>query len=941
MADNYTVGATRSDKPTNTPSSTSALIATKFTTTAIRSKTNRHESPQKGISDFWSAFHARKPGRITSIFPRRLYEQWGLQPAQDVVGWTAATVAGVADVSTPAASSSSSTSSTSSVSSWAAVSAPSTPAEPSPTPTTSYEAAAAACRAAVARIVSACHRTNEKFTDPEFNLEDDPNQNCLRGLVRRRAADGGEENALHPLHTPPAVHRVDWIFEKPVFVKNGRERSEDTSERSEDRKTSERSEDRKTSERSEDRKTSERSEDRKTSERSEDRKTSERSEDRKTSERSEDSGFSSSDVQQGRVGDCWWIAAVATMAHRTDLMRRVCVARDERCGVYGFVFVRDGAWTPVVVDDQLYVHHADFRAETYDASGQRARDHRQRFQRGSEALSFARCADANETWLPLLEKAFAKAHGDYGALAGGWCSEGMEDLTGGVSTTIPASRVLDKDRLWRELAGEAGGIGDDGGGRNSDFVFGLSVMGCGCAGANHNGLAVNHCYSVLRAVEAPSEDGAATVRLVQIRNPWGHRHEATHMGAWHGPWADGAKEWTPYWLKTLGHTFGDDGVFWMAFEDVLATFGYLHRTRLLDDAWTAAAPLWTSLRVGWVAGYADTTFAVDVEAAGLVVVVLSQLDDRYYRGLRGQYTFTLRFVLQSADGTVLASAHAPNAQETRSVSCEVVLPAAGRYTVRPHITARRDRRRLAEAAVVRMTAETNPAKLRQVGQQYDAAHAKGGDVVDEDQRLEDRRVRNVARVRARRAWHKAELTRLRAARVAWVAAREEFRLRREKQMHDVAVKETEKDDRVDQDKDKDSKDGEDSKDVKDGKALPDVDPGPEPVAFPEPSFSDSELDADDSDDILDDSDGEIVAIDLRKTMGKKGWPFVEGDDRGGDKNDKSDKQSDDDSHADDDDSPWNAVCIVGLRVYAKEPGVSVGLVKPEKTTVGGTNTDMR
>ncbi|ERS94919.1 hypothetical protein HMPREF1624_08630 [Sporothrix schenckii ATCC 58251] len=876
--DDYTVGATRSDTPTNTPSSTSALIATKFTTTAIRSKTNRHESPQKGISDFWSAFHARKPGRITSIFPRRLYEQWGLQPAQDVVGWTAATVAGVAGVSTPAASSSSSTSSTSSVSSWAAVSAPSTPTEPSPTPTTSYEAAAAACRAAVARIVSACHRTNEKFTDPEFNLEDDPNQNCLRGLVRRRAADGGEENALHPLHTPPAVHRVDWIFEKPVFVKNGRERSEDTSERS------------------------------------------------------EDSGFSSSDVQQGRVGDCWWIAAVATMAHRTDLMRRVCVARDERCGVYGFVFVRDGAWTPVVVDDQLYVRHANFRAETYDASGQRARDHRQRFQRGSEALSFARCADANETWLPLLEKAFAKAHGDYGALAGGWCSEGMEDLTGGVSTTIPASRVLDKDRLWRELAGEAGEMGDDGGGRNSDFVFGLSVMGCGCVRANHNGLAVNHCYSVLRAVEAPLEDGAATVRLVQIRNPWGHRNEATHMGAWHGPWADGAKEWTPYWLKTLGHTFGDDGVFWMAFEDVLATFGYLHRTRLLDDAWTAAPPLWTSLRVGWVAGYADTHFAVDVETAGLVVVVLSQLDDRYYRGLRGQYTFTLHFVLQSANGTVLSSAHAPNAQETRSVSCEVVLPAAGRYTVRPHITARRDRRRLAEAAVVCMTAETNPAKLRQVGQQYDAAHAKGGDVVDEDQRLEDRRARKVARVRARKAWHKAELTRLRAARVAWVAAREEFRLRREKQMHDVAVKETEKDDKEDQDKNKD------------GQALPDVDPGPEPVAFPEPSFSDSELDADDSDDLLDDSDGEAAAIDLRKTMGKKGWPFVEDDDKGDDKNDKSDKsdkQSDEDGHADDDDSPWNAVCIVGLRVYAKEPGVSVGLVRPEKTNVGVTNKDIK
>ena len=33
---------------------------------------------------------------------------------------------------------------------------------------------------------------------------------------------------------------------------------------------------------------------------------------------------------------------------------------------------------------------------------------------------FAKCEDKSETWLPLLEKAYAKAHGDYGAIEGGW-----------------------------------------------------------------------------------------------------------------------------------------------------------------------------------------------------------------------------------------------------------------------------------------------------------------------------------------------------------------------------------------------------------------------------------------------------------------------------------------------------------------------------------------
>lgn len=41
-------------------------------------------------------------------------------------------------------------------------------------------------------------------------------------------------------------------------------------------------------------------------------------------------------------------------------------------------------------------------------------------QTGSKALYFAQCSSENETWLPLLEKAFAKAHGDYSAIDGGF-----------------------------------------------------------------------------------------------------------------------------------------------------------------------------------------------------------------------------------------------------------------------------------------------------------------------------------------------------------------------------------------------------------------------------------------------------------------------------------------------------------------------------------------
>jgi hypothetical protein len=86
-------------------------------------------------------------------------------------------------------------------------------------------------------------------------------------------------------------------------------------------------------------------------------------------------------------------------------MEKICVARDEECGVYGFVFYRDGGWISTVVDDNLYLTNEDFDQDLYDGTGKRARLYRKQKQTGSEALFFSKCGIANETWLPLLEKA--------------------------------------------------------------------------------------------------------------------------------------------------------------------------------------------------------------------------------------------------------------------------------------------------------------------------------------------------------------------------------------------------------------------------------------------------------------------------------------------------------------------------------------------------------
>lgn len=52
-----------------------------------------------------------------------------------------------------------------------------------------------------------------------------------------------------------------------------------------------------------------------------------------------DDGASASDVRQGANGDCWFMSSLCALGNK-NLIDRVCVHRDEKVGVYGFVFHR-------------------------------------------------------------------------------------------------------------------------------------------------------------------------------------------------------------------------------------------------------------------------------------------------------------------------------------------------------------------------------------------------------------------------------------------------------------------------------------------------------------------------------------------------------------------------------------------------------------------------
>jgi hypothetical protein len=311
--------------------------------------------------------------------------------------------------------------------------------------------------------------------------------------------------------------------------------------------------------------------------------------------------ISSDQVRQGAVGNCWFLSALAVVAEKPYLVHKLfphTQTNDKGC--YQVNLCLDGKWRPVVVDSNLPVVYSDATNSNKKNSKIATTTTtlaRQDFRGGATLaggtlVAFpAFCAiPKGQLWPALVEKAYAKAHGSYAQLSGGFIAEGLADLTGAPTTTIVLdSHLYDKDELWARLLSfhEAG------------FLLGVATSRGG------NGLVGGHAYSILSVTEihdslvgeqqkvtdfflqttttSPSEPKKAklevgssdkpnrnTIRLVRIRNPWGKRE-------WKGAWSVNSEQWTNHLRKRLGEEAWakDDGTFWMSFEDMLERFHHM------------------------------------------------------------------------------------------------------------------------------------------------------------------------------------------------------------------------------------------------------------------------------------------------------------------------------------------------------------------------------
>ncbi|XP_064612946.1 calpain-9-like [Liolophura sinensis] len=264
------------------------------------------------------------------------------------------------------------------------------------------------------------------------------------------------------------------------------------------------------------------------------------------------------DVQQGELGDCWFLAGAATIAATNQRLLRRVVPFDQSfgrgyVGLFRFNFWTYDRWTEVTVDDRL---------PTY---------------RGRNLIYGRNLDQPNEFWTALLEKAYAKLYGCYEAISGGRVHDAFVDMTGGISELIDMTEKDKKpnpDNLYTILS----------------RTFNMNSLIAGAifktrAGPREiklpNGLYEGHAYSITKL--ALIERGGVKYKLVRIRNPWG-------KGEWNGAWSDRSSQWRMLSTedkRKVGLVVDNEGEFWMTVHDMVANFSEMEFTHLIPDALTA------------------------------------------------------------------------------------------------------------------------------------------------------------------------------------------------------------------------------------------------------------------------------------------------------------------------------------------------------------------
>jgi len=229
---------------------------------------------------------------------------------------------------------------------------------------------------------------------------------------------------------------------------------------------------------------------------------------------------SPNDVNQGDLGDCYFLTALASTAEYPERLRSIFLNESANAyGLYGVRLYLQGIPTEIILDD------------SFPCS----------VKTGQPIFTRLK-PETSPLWVFLAEKAWAKVNKTYETIVGGARSEAFENLLG-----CPAISY-DNEEFTHEALGKFL--------LENDRKRYLMTAGRYANSADLKGLIPGHAYSILEVVNSK----VLRTVMIKIRNPWGHTE-------WTGDYSDESPKVTPELAEELSLVKENDGIFWMTLQD--------------------------------------------------------------------------------------------------------------------------------------------------------------------------------------------------------------------------------------------------------------------------------------------------------------------------------------------------------------------------------------
>ena len=143
--------------------------------------------------------------------------------------------------------------------------------------------------------------------------------------------------------------------------------------------------------------------------------------------------YSPDDVNQGVVGDCYFVASLSAVARSNPASLRNRIIRQSDGSYNVTLYVRDGD---------------NFRQQVVNVTAIFPQNNR-----GTGGFSYARGGDVNsegtELWVRLFEKAYAKLRGSYDEIEADWAAVGLESITGEQAENIALDDITNANLKTR------------------------------------------------------------------------------------------------------------------------------------------------------------------------------------------------------------------------------------------------------------------------------------------------------------------------------------------------------------------------------------------------------------------------------------------------------------------------------------------------------------